>query len=290
MADLSNLGTTGIGIYSTYHAAALLRRVLGPPADALGRRLARAVDPDHAERTMLVLENAARKLPGEEEEGEMNPRVLGRVVDEVEWADDHVLVDYLGGILASAKTPAGRDDRGVMWTRVVGGLATYSLRLHYVIYTIARQMYPGRVQSITDGDKLHSGRLCIPHRLIVQAMDFSEVEAPSANGIYSHAVFALASEDMIHQDFVFGSTEMLVANQVPYATEPGITLTVTPRGAELYMWAHGHGSKHVNEFLNPELTFEYPPEILIPEGAQFVTDMRAIEAMSSDVTEGPLRA
>lgn len=248
--------------------------------------MARAIDPDHAERTIRVFENAAKKIP-DDTEGEMNPRVLGRVVDEVEWADDTVLVDYLGGILASAKTPEGRDDRGVMWTRVVGGLSTYALRLHYIIYTVAREAYPGRVESITDGTKLGANaRLFIPFGVIVAAMDFSEEELRDRDRLVGHAGLALQSADLIRQ-FVLGHVDMLRAGHVPYATQDGLAVSPTPRGVELYMWAHGHGVKSLNDFLQATLAFESPPEIVIPFGAQLVNDMRAVDASSTDVSEGP---
>src|SRR6185295_7148801 len=106
----------------------LLHRVLGPPADALGETLARWVDFRTA-NVGRVLDAADRKLGNRGDgPGQVSPRVASQVLEEGSYCDEDVMVEYLGGVLASARTDVGRDDRGTRWVRIVTGLSSYEIR------------------------------------------------------------------------------------------------------------------------------------------------------------------
>lgn len=262
-------------------SGALLRRVLGPPADAIGRRLAKSIDEFHAQRLVEVFRNAADKTT--DEAGEINSRVLGKVVHESEWIDDRLTVEYLGGVLASAKTPEGRDDRGVSWTAMVGRLSTYQLRMHYLLYTVARQLFPGRVEGVADGDKLKKGTFYLPASSLESSMDFSDVEKPAE--IVAHCLFGLHEHGLIGEDFCSGRPDFLKERLGIQVVEGGLVCSPTALGVELYLWAHGKGSRSLESFLDPSEIFEYPPEIVIPEGARLVSDLTAINVAHGETGE-----
>src|SRR4051812_5190490 len=103
----------------------LVFQILGPPARAMGTSLESLVE-FCAANVGRIFRNAGQKLgPSLDEPGSVPPRVLARIIDDGAFADDTLLVDYLGGVLASAKTPEGRDDRAVMWSSQVGRLSSY---------------------------------------------------------------------------------------------------------------------------------------------------------------------
>jgi hypothetical protein len=263
-------------------SAKLAWNVLGPASNALGRRLEASIDAFHLERIVRVVKNAASKVPElESTAGQVPGRLLGRIIDETEWVDDEVIVEYLGGILASSRSPDGRDDRGVAWTSLVRDLSAYTLRMHYTVYTIARRLLPGRVDSVTDGTKLQGGTLFIPDDVLLAAMDVGQQEI--ADHIMSHCVFALHSRSLLADGFAHADDpQFLQMHGVPHAKVGGLLAPLTATGVELYMWAHGHGALNLDRFLDQSLVFEYPPDIEIPEGAQLLGDMSAIEVNSED--------
>ncbi len=78
----------------------LLKRVLGPPADALGDALARWVE-FRTVNVGRVVEIADRKLSARgDQAGEVPIRVGARILEEGSYCDDQVVAEYLGGVLA----------------------------------------------------------------------------------------------------------------------------------------------------------------------------------------------
>jgi hypothetical protein len=78
------------------------------------------------ENISRVFGHAARKLgpAALETEGAVPPRVLKGILEEGQFADGELAAEYLGGVLASARTAQGRDDRGALLVGLVGRLST----------------------------------------------------------------------------------------------------------------------------------------------------------------------
>ena len=51
------------------------------------------------------------------EPGGVHPRVAHRILEEGSYVEDEVMLEYLAGILAAARTPDGRDDRGAYYAK-----------------------------------------------------------------------------------------------------------------------------------------------------------------------------
>ena len=75
--------------------------------------------------------------------GGVPPRVAAAVMDQAEWADEDVVVEYLAGVLASSRTPDAKDDAGVSWVALIGRLSSLEIRMHYVLYAALRQKVEG---------------------------------------------------------------------------------------------------------------------------------------------------
>jgi hypothetical protein len=57
----------------------------------------------------------------------VSPRVLGFLV-QASLCEDELFAEYYGGVLASARGPSGRDDRGASMMSLIGRLSTYQVR------------------------------------------------------------------------------------------------------------------------------------------------------------------
>jgi hypothetical protein len=98
----------------------LLVRALGPAADEIGTALARwtSFRVGNVERIALATTRLADKRG---RSGSAPPRVAHRILGDGSWNDDSVMIEYLSGVLASSLTPAGRDDRAVVWSGLSPG-------------------------------------------------------------------------------------------------------------------------------------------------------------------------
>jgi hypothetical protein len=259
-------GLTGAGV-----SARVLYNVLGPPSTALGRRLEKSVDEFHLARLAEVVKNAATKV--NPEEGTINERALGAVTDESAWIDDTVVVDYLGGVLASAKTKHGRDDRGVIWAKTIGQMSAYQLRAHFIFYSVARELCVGVVESVGDGVDLMRGNLFIPEAEFYAGMEFGDEE--DADALTGHILFGLSNLGLIHHEFSAGTPEFLAnGGKVLHAPCAGMYIPLTAPGVELYMWGHGKGTAPLDVFLDLNEPFESAINVRLPTNAVRTADVR----------------
>lgn len=121
------------------------RKLFGGSLDVVGEALERWTR-SRLENVGRITENALKKSGSDlERPGVVPARVAMRVFDEGSYSDDDVVIEYLGGVLASSRTPQGRDDRGNTWTKLVAGLSTYELRYHYICYRLLREHLVGNV-------------------------------------------------------------------------------------------------------------------------------------------------
>lgn len=244
--------------------AGLLKRVLGPPADALGDALARWVE----FRTMNVgriLENADRKLGSRADEpGAVPPRIGSRILEEGSYCDDAVMVEYLGGVLASARSEVGRDDRGARWVSLVTALSAYEIRLHYILYGAAQQALLRLGRRVPWGNEGAYGeiRFFFGWAELAAAMEFHQSE--NGLSITNEALFALHREGLIADLGVKPSAvhEKELGRKAP--SQSGVVhFAPNTVGVQLFMWAHGVGNGPITSFDDPD--FDLPKvELAVP--------------------------
>lgn len=88
------------------------RKVLGRSLDVVGETLERWTTL-RLENVARITENAAKKAGDSlDREGTVPARVAMRIFEKGSYSDDQLVVEYLGGVLASSRTELGRDDRG----------------------------------------------------------------------------------------------------------------------------------------------------------------------------------
>lgn len=233
-----------------------LARVVGPTLDEIGAWLANWT----ADRLVNVgrIGEAASRKPSADAAGVVSPRVAARILEDGSWCSDDVVVEYLGGVLASSKAGGVRDDRGVSWAAVIADLSTYALRLHYVIYASFHE------SELTDPEELglrsqDPANLYVAWNPLCDAMDFDPDEEADANSITAHSLTSLHRAGLIGQWYMAPSTNIArhkgwVAPGASGDIEGGIVVTPSYAGIELYQWAIGlpGGGDLPGEFLTLE--------------------------------------
>ena len=111
----------------------LFLRIFGPSADAIGEALGRYTT-YRLRNIGRIVNRADAKSNDMPDRGIANPRVSHVLLEEGSYCDSDIMVDYLGGVLAASRTPAGRDDRAVAWSNLVTSLSSLQIRAHYLLY------------------------------------------------------------------------------------------------------------------------------------------------------------
>lgn len=97
------------GAAAAYAIMKAASRVLGPASDEVAESFRRwtAV---RVGNTSRIVKNAEAKVADPESPGAVPMRVMMQVAEDGSYSDEGVVVEYLGGVLASSRTEEGRDD------------------------------------------------------------------------------------------------------------------------------------------------------------------------------------
>jgi hypothetical protein len=248
---------TAIALGGTaFSSAKLAEKILGPTAEYLGNGL-KAFAEQRVKNVKTILEVAARRLGTKiDQPGSIPPKVFKELIDGASYCEDELSAEYYGGVLASSRSPVGRDDRGASHMKMIETLSTYQIRLHFIIYTAVREICKGRDLIVSLPEHRKQMGIYIPYESYFKSMLFGENE--DVTKITHHALMGLVREQLLDDDVRYGSHGYI---KEKFASAPGDGLLATPSamGIELFLWATGNG--RANEgFLSPEL------EVFIPEG------------------------
>jgi hypothetical protein len=233
--------TIGFGALAAYLGKDGLQKLLGPTAEYLGEGL-RDFAKRRAETIGRIFDNAAAKLGARiETPGTVPPKVLRAIVNEGSFSNDDLAVEYLGGIVASSRTEAGRDDRGARLAKVVDALSTYQLRAHYLIYSTVRALFANRGLHLDMAGRPKM-QMFLPYSGYASAMEFSETELAQGASLLTHVFFGLYTDGLIEAPWQFGGQEHMV-KLFATASDGGIICQPSAPGVELYLWAFGQVEK-----------------------------------------------
>ena len=251
MPDLTTLGIAGgLG----YVGKDVVNKILGPTAEYLGQQLKEYAQ-KRLENTGKIFSNAEKKLGDKlDRPGQVPPKVLKTILNEGSYADDAIATEYFGGVLASSRTEVGRDDRGARLAKMIDNMSAYQLRSHYLIYSTISELFSNSGNSFNLPKNRRKLELFIPFQDFFHLMEFTPQELDNSQ-IVSHIFYGLHTDGLI-ENASWGSQEHLTTtfSGVP---SRGIICTPTGLGAELLLWAFGHGDKDL-DFL---LTADFSPEI-----------------------------
>jgi hypothetical protein len=265
------IATGAVAVYLGKKATDGLSRLFGDSADEFSHAMGRFTR-EKLRNVGRVIENADQKTEPAAAPGAIPSRVAYRILEEGSYSDDEIVVEYLGGVLASSRTPAGRDDRGNTLTALVSRLSTYHLRTHYIAYAaLQRILNDTDLNLYISTDRSAKARFLLPFTIYLDAMDFTEDEEFSH--LWLSCLYALKRESLI--EWSTGGSLEHVRQMYKNAPAAGMVLTPTVPGIELYMWALGKGQGNaVRKFLECQ-----PPGIegiTVPAGAVLVNDFPPI--------------
>jgi hypothetical protein len=245
------------------------RRVLGGSLDVIGETLERWTRV-RLENVARITDNAAKKSGASlDSSGTVPARVAMRVFEEGSYSADDLVIEYLGGVLASSRTELGRDDRGNGFTRLVAGLSTCELRHHYVSYAVTRRLLLGRDVDIRHARQLRGIHVFVPDAEWSEAMDFGPTEDVPA--IHLHTVLGLSQAKLLQPHFFRHGPDAETNGTRWGIDEPGEVFTPTLLGILLYFWAHGVGNADIECFVDPAFALELPDiEVALPGTARLI--------------------
>lgn len=255
---------TGLTILgSAIGGAKVVEKILGPTSEYIGEQL-KEWTVKKVTNTANIFKNAEKKLGGKiNEPGKVPPKILKSILEDGAWCEEELQVEYFGGVLASSRTGVSRDDRGAYYTSLISRLSTYQLRTHYLLYQNVKKLFDNQDINIHDGNTWRDLEVFLSFETFYYAMDFTEEEGKNWQNILSHTIWGLNKEELL-ANFSWGNIEH-VQKKFPQARTPGILLSPTKIGTELFMWAYGYGQLDVNEFFKAELKFTNEQKITIGE-------------------------
>ena len=226
--------TVGTGL-TVLGSKDLLLKILGPTADYIGGGLKGAVEKCNVNLNR-VFERAKHKLGSRlDEEGAVNPRVLKHVFDDGRFADDDVVVEYYGGLLAGSKSGDGKGDQALPYLAMVQRMSVYQLRLHFLLYYEILHLHQGSRVNLGLGNEVPNLSLVIPHNMFFDALELKS--RAEYEHIMPHSVVGLSHEGLV-SNYRYGNLEGQ-HKELPGAPDNGILLAPSFLGAELFMWALG---------------------------------------------------
>jgi len=231
----------------------LLTRALGPAADEIGLALARwtSFRVGNVERIAL---QTARLADKRGRTGSVPARVAHRILGDGSWSDDPVMVEYLSGVLASSRTPTGRDDRAVVWSALIASMSTFQLRAHYLLYRQWSLLLRSRPSmNLMNPDIRAAAAMCMP--LASFTSELLQGEADPTGTRLSHTITGLGRLELI-EGGRFGTWSGAPESVTP--ERPGLLVYPSVPGIELFCWSQGLPDLAPEDFGDCQEDFELP--------------------------------
>ena len=251
MLEISNEVLAGLGAYLGKDG---ISKILGPTAEYLGNEL-KSFAQKRIGTVGRILSNTEKKL-GErvDSPGRIPPKVLKTIINEGSYADDEIAVEYFGGVMASSRTAVDRDDRGARWATTIDDLSVYQIRTHYLLYSTISQLFSNTSNSFDVQNNRRKMELFLPFQYYFIAMEFEQPEWENPQ-ILNHIFHGLSRDGLIGDNWRHGPRSFLERTVTGVPTG-GIVCTPSALGAELLLWAFGHGDKQLDFLFSAEFTSE----------------------------------
>ena len=253
--------TVGLGALAAYLGKDGLEKLLGPTADYLGSGL-KDFTQKRVEAVGRIFASAQGKLGAKADTpGEVPPKVLKSVINEGSYASDPLAVEYFGGILASARTEGGRDDRSARLAKIVDSLSTYQLRAHFLIYATVRRLFTGK-NLLFNMDGRPKMQFFVSFDGFASSMAFDARELQQFGQLLNHILFGLHGDNLIEGQFQYGNKEHMI-KLFAAAPDGGIVCQPSALGGELFLSAFGMADRHLDEIFSDDFP-EFPTGV--PDG------------------------
>jgi hypothetical protein len=233
------------------------KRLLGPSLDLMGDGIKMGLV-NRRSNIHKVAERADAKT-NSQRPGAIPPRVASDVFDQAQWADDEFVAEYLSGVLASSRSEDGRDDRGIVWTSMVGRLSSDALRLHYSIYSCLRAKLLGEnTEVISSWTQKH---LVLNYYDLLPGLEFEFGQVGIRRLL--DAAYVLQREGLV-SGMTHGGADHFTGQPFARYVLPDIgdifMTATTVEGCNLFLYGHGHGGSWANAIADEELEFPSWPD------------------------------
>jgi hypothetical protein len=244
-------------------------RLLGPTFEEIGMDIKGRYSDRRVGNFVRIGRNAEAKAGASLiEPGEVSPRVAMKILEEGSWCDGPVMAEYFGGILANSRSPDGSNDRGLVWAGLVSRLSTEDIHLHYLVYEAFRRLFFGRAD-LKWGDENVRGQ----SQLYVSETDAGHAIGKAVD--LTPSLTALVREGLLGDKYWSGRPKDLNAYLKVVLPHPGIVVTPSLPGIELFLWAFNQGHRDVTDILSLPPNLFLSQEGLSPlQAPLIVADMR----------------
>jgi hypothetical protein len=251
----------------TKAAGELLVRMFGPAADQIGAYLEQKAYYrfNNAQRIAEKAQRKATELG--KEDGNISQRLSYVMLEDGTYSDDELMAEYLGGVLAAGRSPSGKDDRGVTWTKLVTSMSSLQLRAHFVLYREWAYALHGK-SDINLGTARERGEM------YVELSDFIDIlreltPEVGFDAVVQHILSGLSRFDLIADDYSAGAAGYLrerggsyIPDEVPF--QQIFRAIPSIAGLELYGWAVGLPGVDPEEFVTLPEMIDFDVEIRRP--------------------------
>lgn len=247
---IEQASTIGVAAVAAYLSKDGVAKLLGPTADYLGGELKHLVEKSQRNLVSVFVKAERKSKEKLEGPGAVNSRVFKHVYDDARFCENELLAEYFGGVLASARTKDGQDDRGVYYAQIVKSLSVYQLQCHYLFYYLMWQLGKGRSLDLNGYEDREKLSVVVPVKVYEDTFNVSP--SPKENSVIAHVLSGLGRSDLIGEDFELSSPDALKSKGV-LVDSHAFVITPTITGIELFLWAHGKGEERLSAFLDHEL-------------------------------------
>lgn len=209
---------------------------LDAAAEALKSRMGKRLD-----NTRAAAEAKAQGRPLN-----VGDRIASKALSEATVADDSVISDYLGGVLASSDM----SDSGAAIVALIGRLSSLQLRLHYILYREIRRLRSGSHVNLYESDKASGITLHVPTDELMPALGTSDSDAVGS------ALAVLWRENLIGEEWRFSRETDSDPKSHSARIHP------TGLGAEFFLWGHGVRPVHANRLLDATTPLVFLTDVL----------------------------
>ena len=248
---MDEMGTRLTVLGSAIASKDMIFKLLGPTADYIGNEVKNWTE-KRIQNVASIFKNAEKKVDLDRP-GQVPPKVIKEILDDGSFADNDILIEYYGGVLASSRTEERTDDRGATFLKMLGQLSTYQIKMHYISYQLIRNQFIGRNLLFTkNGDDGRDGmRIFLPMSEYYRYYGDETVDKLTL--LLQHIFFGLKRFNVI-QDFTYSSNNLKYNEQGDKM--PGIRILPSAYGAELFNWVYGYCDLSTKEILNPNRAYK----------------------------------
>lgn len=204
--------------------------------------------------------------------GAVPPRVIGRLLTDGSFCEDHLASEYWAGLIVCSRTANANDDRVVRRLDVMARLSTHQIRTHYLFYaTLRRLLMAARDPAGVDFEsKRYRMATFVPAFNYLRAMAFTDAEARKMSVLASDILVGMGVELLLDGSNT-GTEEYLKKFFKTDAIQgEGIVFAPSLMGVQLFLWAFGALDRDGVHYLNPVFDCAVPGMPEMVEGAALV--------------------